>query len=181
MDAPWLAVTVERPGASIEGAARARLDEAMKLAESLGAEIQTLTGSDLPAELLRFAKFENVTQIVIGHSQGGFSEELLRRSLPHELMRRSPGIAVHVVTRETDAAAGPARVARLAGEPLSFIYATLAVGAMVVIGATHAGDAASESLGHIPAGGAADRRAVRHLACDLCLRAVVSDVQLLLH
>jgi len=136
MDAPWLAVTVERPGASIEGAARARLDEAMKLAESLGAETQTLTGSDLPAELLRFAKFENVTQIVVGRSQGGFFGELLRRSLPHELMRRSPGIAVHVVTRETDAA--PARPARVSPgwlvEPLSFIYATLAVGAAVVIG-----------------------------------------------
>ena len=136
MDAPWLAVTVERPGASIEGAARQRLDEAMKLAESLGAETQTLTGSDLPAELLRFARFENVTQIVIGRSQGGFFGELLRRSLPHELMRRSPGIAVHVVTRETDAA--PARPARTwpgwLVEPLSFIYATLAVGATVVIG-----------------------------------------------
>ena len=50
----------------------------MKLAESLGAETQTLTGSDLPAELLRFAKFENVTQIVIGRSRGGFFSELLR-------------------------------------------------------------------------------------------------------
>ena len=32
------------------------------------------TGSDLPAELLRFAKFENVTQIVVGRSRGGFFE-----------------------------------------------------------------------------------------------------------
>jgi two-component system, OmpR family, sensor histidine kinase KdpD len=136
MDAPWLAVTVERPGASIEGAARQRLDEAMKLAQSLGAETQTLTGSDLPAELLRFAKFENVTQIVIGRSQGGFFGELLRRSLPHELMRRSPGIAVHVVTRESDAAPAwrPQAWPGWLVEPLSFIYATLAVGAAVVIG-----------------------------------------------
>ena len=67
----------------------------MKLAESLGAETQTLTGTDLPAELLRFAKFENVTQIVVGRSRGGFLSELLRRSLPHELVRRrrtSPSI-----------------------------------------------------------------------------------------
>src|SRR5512146_1478177 len=85
MDAPWMAVTVERPGANLDPAARQRLDEAMKLAESLGAETQTLTGADLPAEVLRFAKFENVTQIVIGRSRGGFFSELLRRSLPHEL------------------------------------------------------------------------------------------------
>src|SRR6202162_1126685 len=48
MDAPWLAVTVERPGGSLGEAPRQRLDEVMKLAESLGAETQTLTGSDLP-------------------------------------------------------------------------------------------------------------------------------------
>src|SRR5690348_10800293 len=136
MDAPWLAVTVERPGASLDGDNRKRLDEAMKLAESLGAETETLTSSDLPAELLRFAKFENVTQIVIGRSQGGFFGEMLRRSLPHELMRRSPGIAVHVVTREADAA--PVRRARVwrswLVEPLSFAYATLAVGAAVAVG-----------------------------------------------
>ena len=88
MDAPWIAVTVERPGSHLDAGARQRLDEAMKLAQSLGAETQTLTGNDLPAELLRFAKFENVTQIVVGRSRGGFFSELLRRSLPHELVRR---------------------------------------------------------------------------------------------
>src|SRR5579862_7555718 len=103
MDAPWLAVTVERPGTSLDEAARQRLDEAMTLARSLGAETQTLSGSDLPAELLRFAKFENVTQIVIGRSRGGFISELLRRSLPHELVRRTQDIAIHLVTRQTEA------------------------------------------------------------------------------
>ena len=73
----------------------------MKLAQSLGAETQTLTGNRLPAELLRFAKFENVTQIVIGRSRGSFLSELLRRSLPHELVRRTQDIAIHLVTRES--------------------------------------------------------------------------------
>ncbi|MGZ5841960.1 MAG: DUF4118 domain-containing protein, partial [Xanthobacteraceae bacterium] len=130
MDAPWMAVTVERPGTNLDAAARHRLDEAMKLAESLGAETQTLTGADLPAELLRFAKFENVTQIVIGRSRGGFFSELLRRSLPHELVRRTQDIAIHLVTRETEPGE-PMRPARwranLALGPLPFVYATLAV------------------------------------------------------
>jgi two-component system sensor histidine kinase KdpD len=136
MDAPWLAVTVERPGANLDSVARQRLDEAMKLAESLGAETQTLTGSDLPAELLRFAKFENVTQIVVGRARGGFVSELLRRSLPHELVRRTPDIAIHLVTREADAA--PVRIApRPAAprvEPLPFVCAVLAVTAALGIG-----------------------------------------------
>ncbi|MGC1467699.1 MAG: sensor histidine kinase KdpD [Pseudolabrys sp.] len=137
MDAPWLAVTVERPGGNPDGAARQRLDEAMKLAESLGAETQTLTGNDLPAELLRFARFENVTQIVVGRSRGGFISELLRRSLPHELVRRTQDIAIHVVTHATAAAtvAKPVRrPRRTALEPASFLYATLAVGAAIGLG-----------------------------------------------
>ena len=137
MDAPWIAVTVERPGAVLDPAGRQRVDEAMKLAQSLGAETQTLTGSDLPAELLRFAKFENVTQIVVGRSRGGFVSEILRRSLPHELVRRAQDIAIHLVTRERDKdAQAPAPRPRngLRLELLPFIYATVAVAAALAVG-----------------------------------------------
>ncbi len=137
MDAPWMAVTVERPGSDLDAVGRQWLDEAMKLAQSLGAETQTLAGADLPAELLRFAKFENVTQIVIGRSHGRFFSELLRRSLPHELVRRAEDIAIHVVTRQTEATA-PMRPRRwLEGVPLAplpFVYATLAVIAALLAG-----------------------------------------------
>lgn len=138
MDAPWMAVTVERPGAYIDGVARRRLDDILKLAESLGAETQTLTGTDIPAELLRFAKFENVTQIVVGRAPGGFMNELLRRSLPHELVRRTQDIAIHLITRQADIVASPARSAwRWPFEKwhsLHFLYATLAVGIAVMAG-----------------------------------------------
>src|SRR5262252_6133985 len=53
MNAPWLAVTVERPGHQPGAAARKRIDESLTLAETLGAEIRTLVGNDLPGELLR--------------------------------------------------------------------------------------------------------------------------------
>jgi two-component system sensor histidine kinase KdpD len=137
MDAPWIAVTVERPGTNLDVAARQRLDEAMKLAASLGAETQTLTGSDLPAELLRFAKFENVTQIVIGRPRDSFWSELLHRSLPHELVRRTLDIAIHLVTRDSEV---PAKTPRFrwpknfARTPLHFLYAALAVAAALGIG-----------------------------------------------
>ena len=137
MDAPWIAVTVERPGADLNDAARRRRDDAMKLAEALGAETQTLVGSDLPAELLRFAKFENVTQIVIGRSRDSYFSELLRRSLPHELVRRTQDIAIHLVTRESEAVPRGRFTLRRPGgavEPLSFLYATAAVAAALGIG-----------------------------------------------
>jgi two-component system sensor histidine kinase KdpD len=135
MDAPWIAVTVERPGTTVGEAARQRIDESIALAQSLGAETQTLSGADVPAELLRFARFENVTQIVIGRSRAGYVSEILRRSLPHELVRRTQDIAIHVVTQEAEAqpeAPRPAARRRIA--PLPILYATVAVAAALAIG-----------------------------------------------
>jgi two-component system sensor histidine kinase KdpD len=133
MDAPWLAVTVESPGGIIPEDARRRLDETVRLAQSLGAETQVLTGTDLPETLLRFARFENVTQIVVGRSRGGFFSELLRRSLPYELVRRAEGIAVHLVTREGAPPPRPAsRMLRPAVAPLPFLLATVLVAAAVM-------------------------------------------------
>jgi two-component system, OmpR family, sensor histidine kinase KdpD len=137
MDAPWLAVTVERPGANLSDAERQRLDEAMKLAVSLGAETQTLTGSDLPEELLRYSKFENVTQIVVGRSRAGFFSEIFRRSLPYELVRRTQDIAIHLVTREMEPLPQVRfwhRWKRIALEPLPFLYATGTVAVAVGVG-----------------------------------------------
>jgi two-component system, OmpR family, sensor histidine kinase KdpD len=136
MDAPWIAVTVERPVAALADKARRRVDEAMSLAQSLGAETQTLTANDIPAELLRFAKFENVTQIVIGRSRDSFFSELFRRSLPHELVRRTQDIAIHLVTRESEPQERPGLsfLRALPRAPLHFLYAALAVVAALVVG-----------------------------------------------
>jgi len=137
MDAPWIAVTVERPGTTLDDAGRQRLDEAMKLAQSLGAETQTLTGTDLPAELLRFAKFENVTQIVVGRSRGSFFSELFGRSLPHELVRRTQDIAIHLVTKESESPAKSPLFrwpSTLQTNPWNFLFAAVAVTGALAVG-----------------------------------------------
>ena len=64
-------------------------------------------------ELLRFARFENVTQIVVGRSRGGWWSELLGRSLPHQLVHHADDIAIHVVTAKD----GQARKMRWCGSP----------------------------------------------------------------
>lgn len=136
MDAPWMAVTVERPGINPDDEERKRLDESMALARSLGADTDTLTGSDIPAELLRFARFENVTQIVVGRSRNGFFNELLRRSLPHELVRRTQDIAIHLVTRDREVD-GPRRrwnLPPLNANAAAFIWATAFIAGATGIG-----------------------------------------------
>ncbi|MEI9899942.1 MAG: DUF4118 domain-containing protein [Hyphomicrobium sp.] len=138
MDAPWIAVTVERPNEQLGAAARRDVDAALELARSLGAATNTLTASDVAAELLRFAKFENVTQILLGRSRGGFVTELLRRSL------RTNSCAVRMESRfmssraasgrNRGGAAQPARRAPLEAWP--FVWSALAV--VVAVGAGQA-------------------------------------------
>ncbi|WP_181701553.1 sensor histidine kinase [Chthonobacter albigriseus] len=100
MDASWFAVAVERPGSDLDPAARARRDAALRLAESLGAETRALVATDRVGEILRVARFENVTQIVVGRARPKLFARLFRPSLPEELVRSADGIAVHVVTSE---------------------------------------------------------------------------------
>jgi two-component system sensor histidine kinase KdpD len=118
MDAPFMAVTIERPGVAVTAAARRWLDAGMHLAESLGAETRSLVADDFPAELLRTARFENVTQIVIGQSRGHGFWQRWRRNLADALTRQARGIAIHIVTTE-DADVAPA--ARFALPPLGEI------------------------------------------------------------
>ncbi|HET7155939.1 MAG TPA: DUF4118 domain-containing protein, partial [Hyphomicrobiaceae bacterium] len=137
MDAPWIAVYVERASGRLSDAARRRIDDALKLAEALGGESKTLVGNDIVAEVLRLSRFENVTQIVIGRSRRGLLAELLRRSLPHELVRRAEGIGIHFVTGSEDGArTGPSRRPGLGPlpDPLAFLWSTLAVAAALAVG-----------------------------------------------
>lgn len=103
MDAPWMVVTIERPDRAWNPEERRRIDDALNLAESLGADIRSLIANDFAKEILRVAKFENVTQIVIGRSPEGLWNEIFRRSLPHELIRCVRDIPIHLVTSEAKA------------------------------------------------------------------------------
>jgi two-component system sensor histidine kinase KdpD len=101
LNASWIALYVERAGQEEMSAERAkRVDDALRVAERLGAEVRRLSGADLAGEILRFARRENITQIVVGRSRAGFFARLFRRSLTDEIARRSPDIAVHLVISE---------------------------------------------------------------------------------
>ena len=106
LNAAWIAVTLERSGLEVaDAAALRRIDEAMRLAERLGAETARLSGPDLPEEILRFARRENITQIVIGRSSPTFWARVRGRSLSGMLLRRASDIAIHVVVGESAAKA----------------------------------------------------------------------------
>ncbi|CCJ07937.1 sensor histidine kinase KdpD [Methylocystis sp. SC2] len=101
LNATWIALYVERGGQDEDSAEVVRsVDQALRLAERLGAEIARTPGDDLAGEALSFARRENITQIVLGRSRARPFSRLLRRSLTDEILRRSTDIAVHVVVQE---------------------------------------------------------------------------------
>jgi len=99
MDAPWTLAHVERPDRPPPPeAAAARTREALKLAEQLGGSTVVLTGTDVVATVMAWARRNNVTQIVIGKSRDSRWKELTGRSLAAALLREARGEAIHVVT-----------------------------------------------------------------------------------
>ncbi|MCI4678327.1 sensor histidine kinase KdpD [Rhodoblastus acidophilus] len=105
LNASWVVVHVERQGHEETDPARLkRIDEALQLAERLGAQTQRLSASDMVAEVLRYARRENATQIVLGRSRAGFLRRRFGGSFSDEMVIRSDDIAVHVVTTPADKA-----------------------------------------------------------------------------
>ena len=103
LQAPWLAVYVELPQPLNEGE-QARLARHLALARELGAEVITTTGADVVQGLLRVAREQNATQLVVGKPVGWQALDLLRGgSLLNRLIRESGHIDVHAVRAEGEA------------------------------------------------------------------------------
>jgi len=77
LQAGWLAVYVELPRPLVE-AEQTRLSRHLALARELGAQVITTTDNDVARGLLRVAREQNVTQMVIGKPVGWRALELLR-------------------------------------------------------------------------------------------------------
>jgi two-component system sensor histidine kinase KdpD len=96
--ANWIAAYVEPADPEVlDAKARQRLSQNLRLAEQLGAEIVTLTGTNAAEELLSYARVRNVTRIVVGKSGKPSWRRLFRRNLVDDLLRNSREIDIHVI------------------------------------------------------------------------------------
>jgi len=99
LNAGWVAAHLDHIGRDTQDPeALKRVEEALKLAARLGADVSRLSARDLPSEVLRYARRENITQIVLGRSRASWLKRLLGRSLSDEITRQAEGIAIHIVT-----------------------------------------------------------------------------------
>ncbi|MGV3552176.1 ATP-binding protein [Rhizobium sp.] len=116
LNAPWTALFVERPDRSIPPSNLRFLDENFRLAERLGAGTRRLAGADFVDTILKFARKEHATQIVIGgaHQRRRF----WRRSLLDEMIHAAEGISVHVIDVRQAAPRPPAPKAPVRWRPV---------------------------------------------------------------
>ena len=131
LGASWVAAWVETPAsARLPEAARARVMDALRLAESLGAETVTLSGPKMSDEILAYARERNVSQIVIGKPARPLWKRLLFGSIVDALVRGSGEIDIHVISVEP--AAPSTKRPRFRPRPTDPAAYGLAVGAVVV-------------------------------------------------
>jgi two-component system, OmpR family, sensor histidine kinase KdpD len=106
----WLAVHVENPRPLTE-AAQAQLEKNLATARELGAEVVATTDDDLVRGLLRVARTQNATQIIVGKPAGtGWLEWLRGDRLLRRLARESGDIDLHVVRAEKTSSAPALRM-----------------------------------------------------------------------
>jgi two-component system sensor histidine kinase KdpD len=97
--APWHTVYIETPGSGRHlRENREQVWRYLRLAESLGAEVATLTGTNVSQALIDYAVKNNVTKIVVGKPTKPRWREFLRPPLVDQIIRLSRTIDVYVVS-----------------------------------------------------------------------------------
>jgi two-component system sensor histidine kinase KdpD len=140
LHARWYAVYVEpRDARRLSREAEARLSQNLRLAERLGADVVTLSGSDAAEELLRFAREHNITKIIAGKpiTLGLFSR--WRVSLVDRIVRQGGDIDVYVTAGDPDSAETtppkpPARPMPIPGYVLALFVVAVATGPALLFG-----------------------------------------------
>jgi len=102
LHAQWFSVFVETPGtARSTEKDRSRIARTLQLAEQLGAQTTTLSGTNVPDEVLSYARRQNISKIIIGKPAKPRWREVLFGSVVDDLIRRSGNIDVYVITGDT--------------------------------------------------------------------------------
>ncbi len=131
LHADWTAAHVEVLGAApLSDKDRDRVENHLRLAESLGADIERLAGVSVAECLLAHARAHNVTRIVAGKPTHSRWRDLVRGSLLDKLIRGSGSIEIHVISPLE--AGRPPRSTALASEQNTVAYVSV-VGLIAVV------------------------------------------------
>lgn len=112
LGAEWIVAYVETPGQAAAGEeTRLRVLSSLRLAEQLGAETVTLTGSNVADCVLNYARSRNASRILLGKQVGPLWRRVFRGSVFDELIAKSGDMDVIAISGEPEAPAAEAGVA----------------------------------------------------------------------
>ncbi len=97
MDATWVVVYVDRSD-KLSDEQREQLAKNIKLARELGAEVVTTSGVDIADALIRVAREQNASQILVGKPDRFIFSRAAR--LIDDLMRKSKDLDIYIVGQE---------------------------------------------------------------------------------
>lgn len=98
MNAEWVVVNIEN-SKSLSKEQKRTLNENINLARQLGAKIVTISDDDIVKGIIRTAKTQNVSQIVIGKPLFFSIENFFQKSITNRLIKESGDIDVYVVSQ----------------------------------------------------------------------------------
>lgn len=132
LNAEWLAVYIEVPEHTrLSQEQRARITKTLLLAEELGGRSLTLAGRSVPEMVLKCARENNVTKIIVGKPLRPRWKELLFGSVVDQLVRSSGMIDVYIISN----AAGPTLASVETGSRLPWPWRRYLMGMLLVLAA----------------------------------------------
>ncbi|MDD2853348.1 MAG: sensor histidine kinase KdpD [Desulfuromonadaceae bacterium] len=103
LKAQWFTVYIETPvGGRHAQENRERIWQNLRLAESLGAQVGTVTASDVTDAVMEYARRHNVTKIVMGKPNKPRWREILQPPVVDQIIRKSGAVDVVIVSFEQE-------------------------------------------------------------------------------
>src|SRR6185437_6448406 len=99
LNSDWYCVYVQTPSERsdrIDAAIQRRLVENIQVAQSMGAEIVKLEGTDVAAAICQFAREKSITLAIVGQSQRSFLDHIRRGSVIGKLVNNTQDLDVLV-------------------------------------------------------------------------------------
>ena len=97
-DSQFTALFVETPDFAVAtDENKKRLEENRKLAEQLGATIETVYGDDVPYQIAEFARISGITRIVLGQSSAIQKHLFGKPTLTQLLLSYVPELDIHII------------------------------------------------------------------------------------
>lgn len=98
LQASWLAVYVDSPQSKITDELRNNAIKNLRVAEQLGADTIILTGPNIVKEIMRYAREQNITLIMVYKHIEPRWKDFWKKCLADEIVRNSEEINVYIIT-----------------------------------------------------------------------------------